>query len=44
MRALEIIAAIVTGLLALIGLWAVSLAVRVEMEHRKRNKDRRTEK
>ena len=38
MRALEIIAAIVTGVLAMIGLWTVSMAVRIETQHRKRER------
>ena len=36
MRALEIIATIVTGVLAMIGLWTVSMAVRIETQRRKR--------
>jgi hypothetical protein len=36
MKALETIAAIVTTVLALIGLWTVVMAVRVEIARRKR--------
>ncbi len=36
MKTLETIAAIVTTVLALIGLWTVVMAVRVEIAHRKR--------
>jgi hypothetical protein len=36
MKALETIAAIVTTVLALIGLWTVVMAVRVEIAHRRR--------
>ena len=43
MRALEIIAAIVTGGLALIGLWTVCLAVRIETQHRKRMRELKKE-
>ncbi len=36
MKTLETIAAIVTTVLALIGLWTVAMAVRVEIARRKR--------
>jgi hypothetical protein len=36
MKTLETIAAIVTTVLALIGLWTVVMAVRVEIAHRRR--------
>ena len=36
MKTLETIAAIVTTVLALIGLWTVAMAVRVEIAHRQR--------
>lgn len=43
MRALEIIAAIVTGVLAMIGLWTVSMAVRIETQRRKRMRELKEE-
>ena len=36
MKTLETIAAVVTTVLALIGLWTVVMAARVEIAHRKR--------
>lgn len=44
MRALEIIATIVTGVLAMIGLWTVSMAVRIEMLRRKRAQELKKER
>jgi hypothetical protein len=43
MRALEIIATIVTGVLALIGLWTVSMAVQIETKRRKRTRELKKE-
>jgi hypothetical protein len=43
MRALEIIATIVTGVLAMIGLWTVSMAVRIETQRRKRMRELKKE-
>lgn len=43
MRALEIISAIVTGVLAMIGLWTVSMAVRIETQRRKRMRELKKE-
>lgn len=44
MRTLEAIAAIVTGVLAMIGLWTVSMAVRIEMLRRKRAQELKKER
>lgn len=39
MRTLEALATIVTGLLALVGLWTVSIAIRIEVVRRKRERN-----
>lgn len=44
MRALEIIAAIITGVLALIGLWTVCMAVQIETQRRKRERELKEER
>lgn len=41
MQTLEAIAAIVTGVLALIGLWVVLIVTKIEMKRRKRERSER---